>query len=71
MPRTPPRFARCGEGVTAHSVLEMDVTNDTSVERAVDAAVAQSRPHRRRPSTTQATIFPGWRKLSPPNKRSA
>ena len=45
-------------------VLEMDVTDDASVERAVDAAIAKVG------RIDVVTTSRGWRKRSPPNKRS-
>jgi len=42
MPRMPPKSARLRKEFTAIHVLELDVTNDASVEQAVDAAVAKA-----------------------------
>src|SRR2546425_13056558 len=50
-------------------VLELDVTDDASVERAVDAAIAKA-GRIDVAITTPATTSRGWRKPSPPNKRS-
>jgi len=50
-------------------VLELDVTNDASVERGVDAAIAKA--GRIDVAVNNAGYYlSGWRKLSPPNKRS-
>jgi len=42
IPRMPPKSGRLRKGSLPISVLEMDVTDDASVQRAVDAAVAKA-----------------------------